>query len=378
MWLDSFTSMSAETQGFIITILLFNIYFHLFFTPANAQKAPAFLTTLGILGTFVGIALGLWHFDPDNVQRSVPALIAGIKTAVWASAFGIFCALTVKFREIWRHRRQPQTTGSVGATADDIANILNAIDLSIAGEGDESLLGQMKLSRREQAEHMAGLTQSLESFYDNMAEKNTQVLVAALNDVIHNFNGKLNEQFGENFKQLNAACEKMLTWQQEYSVQVAQMITQQQTASRTLAEIGTRYEVIVSQAESFGKSAESMSQLLAGLESQRTQMESSLTSLAQLLNTAATGLPRMEQHLDEMTRNLAESMLSANNAFNTHMGELIAKTKEQVLVLDAALTEELTKSLESLGRQMASLSQKFADDYGPITERLQAILKIGK
>ncbi len=373
-----FFQMSVETQIFIVVILLFNTFFHVRFTPNNALKAPAFLTTLGILGTFVGIALGLLHFDPDNVQKSIPLLIDGIKTAVWASALGIFCALTLKFREIMRHRPPVEGTGSHGATADDIANILLSVDQSLAGEGDESLIGQMKLARHEQAEHMQSFQANLASFYETMVEKNTAALVAALGEVIRDFNGKLNDQFGDNFRQLNEACEKLLVWQHSYGQQVGEMIAQQQTTSNMMNEMGARYETLVTQSESFNYIATSMGGLLAGLETQRTQMEGSLTALATLLNTAATGLPQMEEHLTEMTRQMTEGMGNANHAFNANMGDLIAKTKEQVLVLDAALSEELTKSLESFGRQMASLSEKFAADYGPITERLQAILHIGK
>jgi chromosome segregation ATPase len=301
------------------------------------------------------------------VQKSIPLLIDGIKTAVWASALGIFCAVTLKFREILRHRPPVEGTGSHGATADDIANILLSIDQSLVGEGEESLLGQMKLLRREQV-----------GFYDTMVEKNTAALVAALRDVIYDFNGKLNEQFGDNFRHLNEACEKLLVWQQSYGQQVGEMIAQQQATSNMMSEMGARYETLVTQSESFTHIATNMGELLHGLEAQRVQMEGSLAALANLLNSASAGLPQIEAYLTEMTRQMTEGMINANQAFNANMGELIAKTKEQVLVLDAALSEELTKSLESFGRQMASLSEKFAADYGPITDRLQAILHIGK
>ena len=376
MWFEAFVNMNAETQFFIIIILLFNAFFHIYFTPTNAHKAPAFLTTLGILGTFVGIAIGLWAFDPENVQKSVPHLIGGIKTAVWASAMGIFCALTIKLRDIFTHRAP--TKKSSGATADDIADLLQSIDESLAGEGEDSLIEQMKQTRRDQREQAAAFKTSLDGFYEQMAEKNTKALVEALSGVIKDFNVKLNEQFEDNFKQLNQACEKLLTWQQEYTQQVDTMIEQQKASGKAMEEIRERHEKLITQSEVFTKHAESMSKLLTGMETQRHQMEASLSSLGELLNTASTGLPQMEKRLDEMTRQLTEGMVKANNAFNSNMGELIGKTKEQVMVLDKALSEELTKSLESFGHQMATLSQKFADDYGPITERLNAVLKIGK
>lgn len=332
MWQEIMHQMSAETLWFIAVIVLFNIYFHARFTPEHAQKAPAFLTTLGILGTFVGIALGLSQFDPDNVQKSVPALIGGIKTAVWASALGIFCALSIKFRDILTLRNSGEQPSN-GATADDIADILSAIDASIAREGQKT----------------EALQQSFERFYENITERSNRMMVEALGDIVRDFNGKISEQFGENFKRLNLACGAM-----------EQVLEKQQ--------------VLAANSEVFSKTASDLSAILTGLERQRQQIESSLVSLATVLNTAGEGLPKLQQNVVEITQQLADT----NKQFNHHMGEIIHKTKEQVLVLDAALTEELTKSLSSFGRQLASLSQKFAEDYGPITERLQKVLAIGK
>ena len=194
--------------------------------------------------------------------------------------------------------------------------------------------------------------------------------------MIHDFNGKLNEQFGENFKLLNVALEKMLAWQQSYSQQMTQMIDQQGVTTRAMAVATERYQVLVQNAEVFNTTVHSMTVLLGGLENQRNQMEGSLRSLATLINTAATGLPEIERKIIEMTRQVADGVRVSNDEFNLSVKRLIENTKEQVLVLDNALSEELTKSLDSLGRQLAALSQKFVADYAPITEKLQSVLKI--
>ena len=52
-----FHQMSYTTEIFIGIITLCAIYLHLKYSESIAHKAPALLTTLGILGTFTGIAL---------------------------------------------------------------------------------------------------------------------------------------------------------------------------------------------------------------------------------------------------------------------------------------------------------------------------------
>jgi hypothetical protein len=56
------------------------------------------------------------------------------------------------------------------------------------------------------------------------------------------------------------------------------------------------------------------------------------------------------------------------------LSDLATKTKDQVSVLDKALSEELQKSLESLGRQLTALSERFANDYTPLTNSLRLML----
>ena len=75
---------------------------------------------------------------------------------------------------------------------------------------------------------------------------------------------------------------------------------------------------------------------------------------------------------------LIDGLRVSNDEFNKNIKSMVEKTKEQILVLDKALNDELTNSLESFGKQMAALSEKFVNDYTPITEGLQRVLKIGK
>ena len=45
--------------------------------------------------------------------------------------------------------------------------------------------------------------------------------------------------------------------------------------------------------------------------------------------------------------------------------------------LDQQMQQELSRSIEILGRNLASLSEKFVQDYRPLTERLREIVQIG-
>jgi DNA anti-recombination protein RmuC len=376
----------------IAIIALCTLIFHIRYTTITAYKAPAFLTTLGILGTFIGIGFGLLHFDASNIQASVPYLIGGIKTAIWASAAGIFCALTIKFRDIFFGNRKKITAqGASGATVDDLASILTAVQQALVGNDDSTLLSQMKLARQDSNDRLDRLSRSMDEFCTKVAESNSKALIEALKEVIRDFNAKINEQFGDNFKQLNQAVGKLLEWQEHYRVQMGDMIEQQSITSQNMAVSSERYHTLVKQSEIFNGVAESLYMLLNALETQRNQFEGSLSSLAKLIESAASGLPQIEMQITQIATQLQSSVTAtneefkkmllnvvhqSNDEFNTHIRSIIEKTKEQVTVLDTALGEELTKSLETFGKQLASLSRQFALDYTPITENLQKVIRM--
>lgn len=64
------------------------------------ELVPDILTSLGILGTFVGLVMGLQEFDPSGYEQmagSVTPLINGIKVAFITSIYGISLSLSFSF-----------------------------------------------------------------------------------------------------------------------------------------------------------------------------------------------------------------------------------------------------------------------------------------
>lgn len=88
---------STETTIFIVLILFTTIYLgHIRYSRFSISHGPEILTTLGITGCFVGIALDLLNFDLSNVQISIPTLLQGVKTAFWSSIAGVVGALYIR------------------------------------------------------------------------------------------------------------------------------------------------------------------------------------------------------------------------------------------------------------------------------------------
>ena len=57
------------------------------------DQLPSLISTLGVLGTFLGITLGLIFFDTDDLDNSIPKLLSGLKTAFFTSLAGMLGSL---------------------------------------------------------------------------------------------------------------------------------------------------------------------------------------------------------------------------------------------------------------------------------------------
>ena len=228
--------------------------------------APNMLTSMGILGTFVGIVVGLIGFDVNAIDASIGTLLAGLKTAFITSLVGILLAILFKSAEtsgLLRRKAVESAVEHVGP--EEIHNELRAqreavekLSRAIAGDEEATLITQIRLLRsdsraeanrvREVLEQQRNLqsglaastnaqTQRFESFMQELWKKlddfaemlsksATEPVINALKEVIADFNRNLTEQFGENFKELNAAVEKLVLWQENYREQLGQMSEQ--------------------------------------------------------------------------------------------------------------------------------------------------------
>ena len=190
----------------------------------QVNAVASIVTVIGVLGTFFGIAIGLYQFDTENIATSVPKLLEGLKIAFITSILGIAGSIFLKWSALNNRKKQAASEETyTGATVDDLAGLLRnildveqeegketretlrSIEKSLTGEGDSTVLTQLQKLRTTFSDKQDDLIRAFNEFADQMAENNTKALIEALEEVMRDFNTKINEQFGDNFKQLNEA-----------------------------------------------------------------------------------------------------------------------------------------------------------------------------
>ncbi|MEY3952213.1 MAG: hypothetical protein RL320_1015 [Pseudomonadota bacterium] len=411
--------------GFIAAIAAVTLYFHLRFDRFSVSHGPEVLTTMGILGCFTGITIALFSFDPNNIQQSVPSLLGGIRTAFWASLAGVLGALTLRFAQRFR----PLSEANESETSDaEVIDVVRAID---------------RMDRR-QAEDQNRLLVAFQDFSQHMVENNQKAVVEALKEVVRDFNQQLTEQFGENFKQLNSAVEKLVTWQQQYRETLEQLQAEQQKSQLALAQAGESLANMARSAGHFAQTAHALESEIAQLTQTRERLFAQEEALARLLETLREVTPTFAAKADDMlseissgmtkvTREIADRMLESHREMRqlvsgtaqsteqqlarvqsamTRAADSLAQSlesaqlqahrqmldqlsehqtlfkqelqaqsqivKQSVLALDIALQKELESALQSLAGQLAALSNRFVEDYTPLTQRLRELVDVSK
>jgi len=84
--------------GNIITITIVLSIILLFILSIGKSSKHNFkneIVSLGVLGTFIGIALGLYKFNVTDLATSMPLLLEGLKTAFITSGFGMFFSIII-------------------------------------------------------------------------------------------------------------------------------------------------------------------------------------------------------------------------------------------------------------------------------------------
>jgi hypothetical protein len=379
--------------------------------------------TFGIFGTFLGIFAGLVAFQVTDIEGSVPRLLEGLKTAFLTSIAGMGAGMLIK---VWprfygitiSEAESKRGEDAMIAILDEIKQLnskqidnqsvlLQNIEKALCGDGDTTVLTQLQKLRTSFSDKQDELVKEFRLFAKTMAENNSSALIEALSQVMRDFNAKINEQFGDNFKQLNQAVEKILIWQEKYKEEVEQMIIAFDKSLQGIEASEQNLASINKHADNFTVIATNLQSVISDLEEQKNEVQARLQDFAEVAKEAKTALPIIKDEVNKLTREftstvsaalaeisvsitsvketvskqsgaLTESQQILNRNLDTMMKENAERIAKQVAELDKALGEELTKSLNTMSGQLASLSLKFVQDYTPLTERLKEVVQISK
>nr|WP_218583891.1 hypothetical protein [Pseudomonas akapageensis] len=421
-------SANTVTEWFIVAMLVITL---LAFVEGLRGKhgkflehAPAVLVSLGILGTFIGIVIGLLAFDAHDIKNSIEGLLDGLKTAFITSLVGMSLSIVLKaldacwFAPARNRAEEPDevTPEHIYHAMNEQVQLLEGLNRSLAGNEEGSVAGQLKLLRADMSDFRNGLARDhkefkealfiqLAQFSEMLSRSATEVVIDALRQVIQDFNRHLVEQFGDNFKALNESVVKMIDWQELYKSHVETLegrielavqelqrtATANEAISRALAASEESIGSIETHCQSIPVAIGQLEPVLSSNQRQIQNLHQHLEAFVAMRDQATRAVPELQQHMEMLSQQLSEKMgtvmstmhegalefgrsVERTNTALTDASHVISSQTEQISLNMKDATEEFGSSvretLETMLRNSQSLEQQMGQAVEQITRSL--------
>jgi chromosome segregation ATPase len=353
----SFLTISIVT----LIVVLSAIEIYLIFKTRHSIRAT--ITTIGVIGTFVGIVFGLYGFDYKNPEASLPELLEGLKTAFITSIAGMISYVVLVW--ISKFKKYQKTISSKDVLQSILQEIQNgnSSDKRILQEIERKLEKletlenlNTKLEKLETLENLENelkelvsvqkteskkMNDTLEKTLNEISKGASEEIIKALQEVIKDFNSNLSEQFGDNFKQLNSAVVEMVSWQENYKnfveeteKNLTKIVSSMTSSDKTLNSIASKNSETL---ETYEKIAD----VIATYKHQTEEITKHLQTYSELSEKAKEIFPNIEKTQNEFVKS----------------------------------SKSLPENLQNFEKTMNSLSKQFLDNYSNFLQELAKISK---
>ena len=390
------------------------------------------IVSVGVLGTFVGIFIGLQDFNPEDMKHSIKNILIGLKTAFFTSIVGMITAITLAvFQRLFSIDIDDEK--SEEDILKEISAKLNNLDSSKDTDKIVSELERIRVVQTDTRDATSNISISINELRDNSNKENqelisilntnfdkmnhsleiaieklskgaTEEIINALKQVIEEFNQELQTQFGENFVKLNESVINLLEWQNNYKTHIETLEEKLQLSSQSIEKSKESLEIISSKNEEILNVYQELKHIIDIYDRQIKELNQHLQTYASLSSSAEDMFLNISNNIGntkEEFSSLARVILNSNEEqknsfigttqemkksysdvaehiqenFDTLTYKLEKNRQELDLVTNhfKSLGEQIPKalqiSLDELNRGLTSLTTQFQKDYKIIMDK---------
>lgn len=279
-------------------------------------------STIGVLGTFVGISIGLWKFNPNDITSSVPLLLSGMKIAFATSIIGMAASIFMKYIALKNEDEE---------NIDDIMELFNTM-IAESRNVNNTLIENQKqtenvLNKVSEiwASHQENLTVELKSEILNL-NNNT---ISKQEELIGEF-----KKLGECFTLLNSGVNNLLTWQENYKETIENTTKELETVIQTIHNADESIESISKNSSLIKENNENLSEVLKEINKTQNVIIDSNKSIIEISNTAKESIPQINEHFTNIDNRTKESTAYLQTLISENLNNIksyLEKITEDVL-----------------------------------------------
>ena len=351
---------------------------------------PGVMTGLGILGTFIGLTIGLQYFNTgtaEEISNSIAPLMDGIKVAFHTSIYGMVFSL------VFNYVYKKKLGLAYGAVEDFLAAFRNKINPKPENEL-MSRLAEYQDNQMQMTEHLANnigevLGQKLESVLlpqfeemnktiERFAMTASQTQIEGVQGIVSKFLEEMNSSLGDNFKELGVVLADTCALQKEQSSQIHEILEKTDSMVNHLLTIN---ELTKSTVEEMNGYVNRMEELQASVNRNMEVVQEQTQ-----LNNAL--LAEHQRYLDELTQyehNLTQAAENLVEKVGLQLAELQSIEKaisDSVLDYTDKLDKKISDSLSTI-KQMemdiqTSSKEGIAEIHSAVKEQCRILAESAK
>ncbi len=356
-----------------------------------ADVVPSLLTSLGILGTFIGLMRGLSGLDMSDAAKtmdSIPQMIGGMTFAFMTSIAGISCSLLFN---MFNRMANGSATSAIDDFTDAFADLVmqkpleDNVQIIIQGEEQAALLRHMSADMGQRVSE--GITASVEkSLYpvtqsmNNFILGQTQAQIDGVANIVSQFISQMHRMLGNQFLQLGQTLSQVNQAQTvsfeslERTMAAADQIlagmNQLQDVNRRVMERFESYIGTIEQAQASGSDFLTHgSQVLSGMltaSQEQSDFMSALKASQQDLKTS------MRDYADWSGRVLSAVQQQADGAM-TVTGDMTGKMDESSRRLSETCASFVEDLSGGFSRALGMFDENMHSMVGALNEKLEEI-----
>lgn len=374
----------------VIVLLILGLtilYIALLFLNRNSRLKniiPNTIASLGIIGTFVGIYIGLVNFDitPGKMEESIPELLTGMKLAFFTSILGLGISTFLKGIVGFEKRKITKN--------DEVLVLLRELVKKI-GENDSSILKESIIELKEVTietnRYMVEVINDLANsnrtiskriedgntklrsefitFREEMGKSFTSEFTKALNKSIEDLNIQLQKHLGDNFKN---AVDNLVTWQENYIETITEATENLLKTKDSMKEIEGSILKITNNSEVLVETADLIKPLLSGVDTIQKSILIGNTKLEENLVSFGEISEKVMLKTELLFENVEESLEEKLESFHKTITEVQEKGQNSVEILNGVVIEtsnnlsELRNNFEILGNEFESSFENILDE----------------
>ncbi len=366
--------------------------------PGNAQLAdliPGLLTSLGILGTFMGMMDGLGGLDftnSDKIIEGIPVLLRGMQFAFGTSVVGVTCSIC--FNVINR-----MLQGSSYRAIDDFVECFTSLAMQRPLDNDVQLICQ-----NQDANHMlSGLSevlpgqlagvmetsvsramQPVAKAMDNFLVGATRAQVDGVGRIVTAFVQQMNMSLNDQFVQLGRTMTEINQNQQaslehvQQSMQAAGTIVNDVRQLHTVSQdVLTHFEQYVRELGDARRRDEHFEQSTAALLTKMQQMSEQQTAALNQVKAAQEALNRSMTQFTDASGSAIATMQKSVNAEGQQMAQVATSMRDAGQQLSASCQDFVQNVVSGLSQALGMFDQNMNTLITTLTQKVDALQASG-